>query len=439
MLDKKEVFKILRDQNPWYSSPPKTRYLDRDGYLDELEATMGSKAITVIKGPRRSGKSVLLWLLIERMKKGGIDKTQFLYVNLDDYRFMGNESVHLLELTIEAYRENINPDRKAFVLFDEIQNIPGFEKFLKTMQDSKLDVKFMISGSNSRLLSKELGSLLTGRISTVEVLPFSFKEYLSYRGTNPKDNGYLVLERDKSNYLKNFSDYVQRGGIPEFLEEPDPAPRLREYFENVIYRDIVERFGIRNPVLIKQTAVFLATNAAKKYSVNGMSAVFAVAINTLSDYLADLQMAYLFFYVPPFTYSLKKRARAQSKVYGLDTGLLNAVAFRLPEDSGRLLENLVCIELMRTGSEVYYHDDEEGECDFILKSGPRVISAIQVCEDMADPKVRTRELSGLESAMREYDLKEGLVLTREEYDDIQLNKHKVRVRPVWFWLLNKDE
>lgn len=441
MLEKKQIFEILREQNYWFADPPATGYVKREEYLEKINATLKSRSITIIKGPRRAGKTVLLDLTIRKLLKDTVDKKQILYVNLEDYRFYNHYSLDLLEDILSVYRENINPGKKTYAFVDEIQSIDGFERFLRTKLDQKEKIKFIITGSNANLLSKELGTLLTGRMTSIEIFPFSFREYLGYNRVKLSGVRYFELERKKNRIRQIFRRYMEFGGIPEFFDEEDPSQRLREYFENVLFRDIVERFKIRNVSLIKELSIYLATNNASLYSINRLSKTFDVSINTIQPYLSDLNMAYLFFYLDKFSFSFKEQVRSQSKSYCLDTGLLNAMGFRFSDNRGRLLENLVFIELLRTGKEIYYHRDSgaSSECDFIVKKGLKVSEAIQVTESLDNDRTRERELNGLAHAMKAYKLKEGLVLTDDEFDEIKLDRLTVKVRPVWFWLLNKGE
>ncbi|MHA1107325.1 MAG: ATP-binding protein [Promethearchaeota archaeon] len=183
---------ILREQNYWFKQPL-FDYIDRKTYLKEIKKHINTKSILVIQGPRRAGKTVLLKLLIREMVKS-IDKNKILYVNLEDYRLFQHYSLELIEAIYDTYREKINPDKEVYYFIDEIQNIEGFEHYLRSQYDSEKKIKFIITGSNSKLLSKELATLLTGRTLTFEVFPFSFKEYLSYKDMEISDNKYYSLE-----------------------------------------------------------------------------------------------------------------------------------------------------------------------------------------------------------------------------------------------------
>lgn len=435
MLSDEEILEILRGQNYWFNEF-EFSYIPRPSYIREDLIT--SKAILALKGPRRAGKTVLLKQIISFLLGEGFSKEQVLYVNLEDYRFFNHYELKLLEKILNLYRENVNPDKKCFVLLDEIQNIPGFEKFLRTIYDSGEQVKFVITGSNAKLLSKELGTLLTGRIATIEVFPFSFSEYLVFHRVALDNRSYNFLEHKRAMLLKHFNTYLNNGSIPEFLSEAQPNVRLQEYFENVIYRDIVQRFNIRNVRALKELAIVLATNVSRPFSINKLAKTFNMSVNTLQGYMSDLELSYLYFYMQKYAYSAVEKVTSQSKVYCIDTGLVNAVASKFSKDEGRLLENLVFVELKRRGKEVYYHKGRF-ECDFVVKEGLKVTEAIQVCASLEGEDKKKRELEALAEALGKYKLQQGLILTTKHFENITFKRFRVKVRPIWFWLLNPNE
>lgn len=434
MLQTEELFTILRDQNFWYKELD-TEYVKRKMYL--REDLLRSKAIIALKGPRRAGKTVLLKQYIGFLLQSNVSKEQILYLNLEDYRFAGQYSIALLEKLYEIYKAQMNPDKKTYFFIDEIQNIPDFERFLRTFYDAKKEVKFIVTGSNAQLLSKELGTLLTGRIATVEVFPFSFIEFLMYHHIALNESAYYLLEPKKAMIKNYFEKYLQEGAIPEFFGEPNLKERQAEYVENILYRDIVERFSIRNAKLIKALTLFLITNSGKMVSINKLTRLFGVSINTIQEYLHYLEMTYLFFLLHKSSYSLKERTTAPAKVYCIDTGLMYALSFRFSEDKGRMLETLVFIELCRRKKEIFYFI-EQFECDFIIKEGLKMTQAIQVCQTIEKSETRKRELNGLTAAMRFYKLQNGLLLTEDTYDDIIVEGFSIKIRPLWFWLLEKE-
>ena len=439
MLEKNRIFEILRDQNYWFKDNPHEDYIERTHYMGKMKELLHSKSITIVTGPRRVGKTVLLKQAISEMMGEGVDREQILYLNLEDYRLYSHHSLELLSVVLETYKENINPKKNVYFFIDEIQNIEGFEHFLRTEydRDGKSKIKFIITGSNSKLLSKELGTLLTGRTSTITVYPFSFVEYLRYHDIKLDMSSYFTLEHRKNEITQLFNKYVVFGSIPEFLDETKPYDRLNEYLENIIFKDIVVRFNIRNTRLVKELAIFLATNTSKTYSINKLGKTFKCSLNTIQEYLFDLEQAYLFFYLKQYSYSYKEQVTTQSKTYCIDTGLASATGFQFSKNNGRLLENAVFIELKRRNHEIYYHKGARTgvECDFLIKEGIQVTGAIQVTESLVNQDIRKREINGLLDAVQQYGLKTGLILTDNEYDDILQDDITIYVRPIWFWML----
>ncbi|MHA1376706.1 MAG: ATP-binding protein, partial [Promethearchaeota archaeon] len=234
-----------------------------------------------------------------------------------------------------------------------------------------------------------------------------------------------------------FNDYYTLGSIPEYINNPKKE-RLEEYFENIILKDIVERYNIRNTKLIKDLGIYLLSNATNLISHGSLSKVFDVSINTIKEYISFLESAYLFFRLNKFSYSYKKQFKTSSKIYSIDNGLINLVSFKFSENKGRLFENLVFLELKRNNKEIYYHKIKK-ECDFIIKKNLKITNAIQVSISLDLLKNKKREYEGLIEALNEYNLKEGLIITEDQYEDLKINGFKIKIRPLWFWLLNKTE
>jgi predicted AAA+ superfamily ATPase len=271
--------------------------------------------------------------------------------------------------------------------FDEIQNVDGWERYVRVLHDKKK--KVIVTGSNARILSKELGTSLTGRQISLEVYPFSYKEYLDHLNQNAG--------------IESFSGYLQSGGMPEFLNTNNPEVLLSLY-NDLIYRDIVVRHVLRNPKIVKELGVFLATNAGKEFSYNNLAKTFELgSSNTVASYISFFEDAYLYFTIPRFSYSLKQQAKNPKKIYGIDSGLISNLSMSLSKDRGRLLENLVFIHLKILGTEIHYYRPK-GECDFIVSKNNNIEMAVQVCYDLNCDNFR-REVNGLTEALDELGIK----------------------------------
>ncbi len=439
-MDRKELFGILNEYNYW-NRDIEEDFVERNFYVDQLEKILSGRGIAVIQGPRRSGKTVLMKLLIRRLiERDPENRMRTLYVNLEDFRFSGDMEPNLLQDMIDTFRSHIRFEGTIHFFLDEIQNIPDFERFLRTKYDTDREIKFIISGSNSSLLSKELGTLLTGRTATLRLYPFSFTEYLKYNDIDLKVSTYHKMELNRDRIVHFYEKYKKFGGIPEFFGIDDPYSRLREYVENILFRDIAERFDVRNFRLLKELTNFLILNSSNRFSSNRLSGDLSVSRITINEYVSYLEQAFLIFIVQRYSRSMKKRMRGSSKVYTLDSGIFNSLRLRTSEDIGRMLENIVLVHLLRSGNEVYYHSDAEShqECDFIVKRGLEITDAIQVSQRIDDKRTFKRELSGLISALKEYELEEGLMLTENEYRDLEVEGSRIKIRPIWYWLLETE-
>ncbi|MFH1094889.1 MAG: ATP-binding protein [Candidatus Micrarchaeota archaeon] len=367
---------------------------------------------TVISGVRRGGKSTLLRQLAKRAKK-------FHYTSFEDSRLAGFEAqdFHRLE---EVLTEEFGP--AELCLFDEVQNIKGWERYVSgSLGKGK---KFVLTGSNASLLSKELGTLLTGRHLTYELFPFSYSEFLSFRG----------IKADAASAKR----YLREGGFPAYLKkERDEV--LQELLADILSRDIMTRYPIRDGKLLKDMALHLVSNVGKEFSYNRLRKVFdAGSTNSITQYGTYLEDSYLFFYLPGFDYSPAKQLVAPKKAYCIDNGLARANSLSFSADEGRMLENAVFLALRRQGKELYYYKEEAGECDFLLKQKGRISSAVQVCHKMEDSN-RQREIDGLVLAMKKFRLDEGTIVTLEQEDHFGVDGRKVKMVPAWKWMTEKAD
>ncbi|MFW5865777.1 MAG: ATP-binding protein [Nanoarchaeota archaeon] len=388
---------------------------------DRVEKS-ATHSVAVISGLRRSGKSTLLQQI--RAEQKGV------YVNFDDDRFVNFtvEDFHKLhELALEIMEE-----AKTF-FFDEIQNITGWERFVRRLHESNNTV--YVTGSNATMLSKEMGTHLTGRHMSHSLYPFSFNEFLKYKQI--KHDLKKPTTMMNATLKKAFNEFLKQGGIPKYLKENDKE-YLRTIYKDILYRDIITRYNIKNEQALKETIFYLVSNIGKEISYNKLRQLVGLtSATTVREYIEYAQNTYLLFQVPRFEYSLKKQTYAHKKIYAVDQAIASIIGFRPTEDKGRILENTVFIELQRRGKETYYHK-EKHECDFVIREGYRITQAIQVCHHLNDEN-KDREIKGLKEAMDEHKLKTGLLLTYDEEDEVKIGTKKIIIKPVWKWLLAKSE
>jgi len=387
----------------------------------DLPRYRDNRQVVVVSGVRRCGKSTLLRQISE------LYDGAFHYLNLDDERLFGFGLTNFEELMLVFSKAS---DARTLLL-DEIQNVEGWERFVRRVNDD--GYKVYLTGSNAQLLSSELGTRLTGRYSLVELFPFSFAEVLRFRGGDTDRRSTA----GRAAILNTFDQYLEDGGFPEFLTYGDREFLSRTY-EDILHRDIIARFGIREPQAFRHLAHYLFSNVSGDMSYNNVAKALSIASpTTVRDYIGYLEQAYLAFEVFKYDFSLKKQHVSNKKAYVIDNGMRNTVAFRFSQDAGKLLENAVFVELRRQGKQVYFYRDRR-ECDFVVVAREKVTAAYQVCYDLTDEN-RTRELAGLDAALCQFDLAEGMVLTYNQVDRADLSEGRTaRIVPVWRWLLEGD-
>ena len=375
----------------------------------EEDITIGDSFAFIITGIRRCGKSTFLNQLLKKQKKG-------YYLNLEDPRLEGFELPDfnkVEKLMKELYGEG------GTYFFDEIQNIPKWEKFIRYLIDKK--EKIVITGSNASLLSRELGTKLTGRHLQVEMFPFSFREFIAF-------------QKEKAS-LESFEHYFNIGGFPEYVKKENPGI-LQELLSDIVIKDIAVRFSIKNVGILQKLLSYLLSHTGKEFSYNAIKNMLSIkSVQSVIDYVSYFEDAYLVFSIPKFSYSYQQQQVNPKKVYSIDNGFSYQNSVLFSKDKGKMLENLVFLELRRKHKAIFYFR-EAGECDFVVKQKEKIILAIQVCFDFNEDN-KDREIKGLLAALRQCNLKEGLILTHNQKDNFVIEGKKLIVKPVWEWLLGE--
>jgi len=361
----------------------------------------------IVTGVRRCGKSTLLNQLLKKQKKG-------YYLNLEDPRLVGFDFSDFNK--VETIMKEVYGGEGVY-FFDEIQTIPEWERFIRYLVDKK--EKVLLTGSNASMLSKELGTKLTGRHLSIELFPFSFKEFLHLKKQEPSIN--------------SFEEYLTKGGFPEYIKKENPEV-LHELLSDIVMKDIAARFGIKNTAILNKIVIYLISNVGKEFSYNSIKKMFEIkSVKSVIDYISFFENAYLVFTLPKFSYSYKQQQVNPKKVYSIDNGLTNTNSSSFSQDKGKMLENLVFLNLRKKYKDIFYFQ-EKGECDFVIKEGTKITKTIQVCFDLNEDN-KERELNGLIEALEKFDLKEGTILTYKQDDEFKINDKRVKVLPVWKWLI----
>lgn len=400
---------------------------------------------TVCIGVRRSGKSTFMFQLMKKLQDTGVARQNILYLNFFDDRLHSLQHDNLgviLEAYFSLYSEKKNAE-KVYCFFDEIQVVPGWEPFVdRLMRMEKCEV--YITGSSAQMLSREIATQMRGRALSWEMFPFSFREFLDYKGI--ESDGPLSTKK-RLTVQKAFEEYWETGGFPEVagLNRMLRIKTHQEYFNAMVFRDLVERHDISHPKAVTDLAHWLVDNTGSLYSINNLTGYLKSLGHkapkpAVSDYLEWFEDAYVLFTVRIFDASLARANTNPKKIYCVDHALVTSISSGIPVNSGHLLENLVFTALRRVTPDIFYYKTKAGrEVDFIAgRQGPSRM-LVQVCESMADQQTRKRETTALAEAMTELKLSHGIIVTRNEEEQIQVDSGKIDVVPAWRFLLNMPE
>ena len=411
------------------------------GTQRSLIVTPVEKKATIIIGVRRCGKTILLNQVVSRLISEGVSKDNFLYINFFDDRLSQLKTVgpdKVLEAYFMIYPQKKLHD-KIYCFFDEIQVVPGWESFLDRIMRTE-NCEVYITGSSAKMLSKEIGTQMRGRALSWELFPFSFSEYLNCSGVN---NTLPASTRDRIIIQKTFADFYEQGGFPEVIgiNKPLRIKIHQEYFNSILFRDLIERYDIAHPRALVDLSVRLLENIASLYTLNGLtnflkSLGHKVPKNSVADYLAWFEDAYFLFTVRIFSASFSKSNANPKKIYCIDHAFVRSVTSGILVNSGHQLENIVFVALRRLNNSLYYYKTSTNqEIDFLMQDQQRNIKLIQVCQTLVNPATRQREISVLQIAMKELGLLKATIVTRDETDKITVNEGIIEVVPVWKFLL----
>lgn len=449
MINKLQIKEIMNDWNYWNREIPEFRLgWKREKYLAQIMSSIEQKEIVALQGIRRSGKSTLMFQIMQELIRKGIRKEQVLYLNFEDFRLVNDLNVDVLESFYNTYREEKNPENFAYVFFDEIQNIPKWEKWIRTYYEKGAKVKFIISGSSSALMSSELATLITGRNLTYTIYPFSFGEYLSLSGLEWKkeksaEKIYLANQENKAIIKKHLNEYISFGGFPEVAKikkDEKKEELLRAYLEDIIRKDVGERQKIREIKNVFDIAGFIFSNIGQSFGVRKLAGILEQSPKTISDLIEYLEEANLFLVSRFFSYSVRKslNQRNPNKIYSQDNGFVKIASKSWSENFGNLYENLVAQHIFRADQKLYYWkaiDDrgkEKSEVDFIYGNVPINVTA--------DDSIREREKQGVLDFCnwQKNDCKAGIIICDDLFSEELINGVTIKYYPLWAYLLTEN-
>ena len=434
-MERDLILEILNDWNFWRKELDAGK--KRQEYVNSCLDFLKPNVIVAIIGVRRSGKSYLMRQVAKELAKKGIKKEELLIINFEDVRFT-EFSTKLLNDIYEIYLEVLKPTSKPFIFLDEIHNVPKWEKWVRTIHELN-KAKIIISGSSSKLLAGELATVLTGRHLDVTIFPLSFKEFLLFKNIEIKDE--LDLISKKIEIKRALNEYSEFGGFPEVVLNEEKRQLLSKYFEDVVTKDVEKRYKIRKGEKLRSLTRFYLTNIANPITFSSLSKFLKISKNTIEKFSNYLEDAHALFFVKKFSFSFKEQEKSARKVYAIDPGLSTVIGFRFSENRGKLMENMIAVEILRKKSlnlnlDFYYWKDyQQNEVDFVVKDGFDVKQLIQVTYANSKDEIEKREIKSLAKASKELKCKNLLLITWDYEDEILTNKTKIKCLPIWRWLL----
>ena len=392
-------------------------YLIRRSNQD-TDLLLNSSLIKLITGPRRVGKSTQALLMLR-------DKN-FAYLNFDNYSLLEAWDANLVMRKLD----DVYPDYE-YILLDEVQNLDGWDLWVSELY--RLGKNLVITGSNARMLSSEMATVLTGKYLQVEMLPFSLEEFFDWN----KLDLYKLKPEDITNSFVLTDDYLRNGGYPEVVASRQlTRSYLDTLFDSIIWKDVAKRHNVRNVTDLNNLAMYLVSNFCNSVSANDLTTELGFSsVNTTQKYMDYLHEPYLFYYLSRYNNKLKLMKKAPRKVYVVDNGFVASKAFSLSDNLGRLLENQVFIELVRRGYDVektmfYYRSRNNKEVDFVLRKGTKIERLVLVCYDMSNPKTEKREVDSIVECAGELKCDNLVIVTNNDKHTIEKDGYKIDVVPI---------
>lgn len=433
---KKDLLDKVQDLNFWFKEQETgLKREELDGVLKFVE---DKQMALVIAGVRRAGKTFLTKQILKESLKT-IKPEQTLRINFEDPSLEPYLNTAALEELYQTYRYYLNKEDFAYLVLDEVQNLPGWEKWVRIMMEKGEKVKFIITGSSSKVFKDELARVLSGRTIVFSLFPLNFRNFLEFK------NYQLKKYESYASLAGLLNEYIEYGGFPLIVLAKEEVKKdyLKQLFDDILLKDIITKYKLRE-LEIKKLAVILINNfsslASVKKLVNLMQEIAKTKISptSVNKYLYYFEEAFLFFFLPIFSYKIKEQMQYPRKAYCIDTGLINALSLKFAENIGKLYENVVAINLLRKqGKEnlFYWKNPRHEEVDFVVKEGLKIKQLIQVCYDLKDDKVKKRELRALNEASQELRCGDLLVISEDYEGEEEVEGKKVKFMPLWKWLI----
>ncbi|OGO90126.1 MAG: hypothetical protein A3F10_07140 [Coxiella sp. RIFCSPHIGHO2_12_FULL_42_15] len=426
---------ILERWNHWGHAKLPAGHLRRK-LLAKMVSHREGTEITTLIGPRRAGKSTLLYQVIQHLEQTGVEKKAILHINFEEPALAPFLTLELLDKLYNIYRQEIYPEGKAYLFLDEIQNIPEWERWVRARNETE-NIKIFITGSSGKIMSRELGTLLTGRHLTFKIYPLSFSEILEF---NHVELPYPTLVSASKKIEYELMNYLRFGGFPAVVTAQSIEKReqlLIQYFEDILYRDIALRHSIRDLSQVRQFAAHLLAHTGSLLSASRLGKVFGISTELAAHYCSYLQEAFLIGLVPYFSLKAAERTRNPHKIHVIDPGIRNVIALTASSDLGHAMETLVYLSLIHDDALDVYYWRKNKEVDFLVRKKNQTQYLIQVVyTGLDDEKIRMREIAALLSAREMFPKTRCLLITHHLPQSTTLfAENKITLIPLWKFLL----
>lgn len=443
-MDSSEIELLIKKWNPHFEDPAKGEWVGkvpREKYMQRLWQVMEIRHIVILTGVRRSGKSTLMRQLIGKLIQTGTNPRNALYLYFEDLLVQKylTAGADLLEQFYSFYMEKYNPQGRVYIFLDELQGVKEFNRWLHTQYEFNRNLKFIVSGSRRSLIDSETATLLTGRNVKYDIYPFNFYEYLLVHQVDIKGGDTIQSIRDVNfsqtttilHYLGNF---LHEGGYPEIVLVKTAERKsaiANSYYRDILTRDVINPNNIRNPREIEVLGLQILADFTKTHTYRSLGSPQGLSVDTVKSYLEYFYRSYLFFESRHFSYKTKETqdVRRPIKLYIVDNGLRNFNTLNLRPDLGQCAENMVYMELAKNNAAIYYWKGIK-EVDFVVFNPDLTLVNVSYSDQMHD-----RETASLVEALQEFNLKKGLVLTKNYYNKQKVNGKTVEFVPLWAWLI----
>ena len=437
-MDRRRIIEVLSSWNFWGEGIETG--IERSIYVNRICSYLkGVNKVVSIFGIRRAGKSYIL-RQVNKAISNRIGVKNVLYVNFEEMLFPVRLDKEFLIEVYEVYRDFIKPEKQPLIILDEVQEVKYWEKFVRSIHERN-EARIIVSGSSAKLMAEEFETILAGRTITLEIYPLSFREFLMFKNIDLPENELLLRPRairGMLNYYLNF------GGFPEIVLEESEGKRreiVRNYWETIVIKDIEKRFRVRSDVALRAVGRFLISNPSALISFRKISRSIEVPVKTVERFTKYFQVARVINLIPKFSFSVREQERAPRKNYLTDISFFTLLGFRFMENIGKIIENIVAVELLRRKNftpeyEIYYwRDPQQHEVDFVVKKGAKIEHLIQVAYANDVDEIDRREIRSLIKASKQLGCRNMQIITWNLEDEIEYKGNKIKLTPLWKWLI----